>query len=400
MSTAAIVRPSWPARPLELGFRGSLGLLTAVVLLDPANKITHSKEIFFALCILSWAALKCVQPLHIKLNHVMVAAAVSLALPVLGMLSAILQNTATSLDDPLGFAKAFLFFVLLVPVLDQGYELPLLVTRLSWFLVAATFGVFIIAAWDPIIFSAVYGYTLDKEIAIITTEREIGFGQYFFKASPVMVFGLAYYLYRAFWQKSRMRDTFFALLFFIGLFLSGSRANIACAGLLVIALPARKLYGNQKILAFLLAAGALFLGGAVAARSFLNPHEESNQVKAAHYRSYLQLLEERPVTLLVGQGMGSQFYTAGFDRRTINTELTYMDVLRMFGVPVSLLFAWFLVYPLRRLLRIVGNDPFVWAMGAAYACYVLIAGTNPLLLSSTGMLVLVMIYSLRWRLPA
>jgi hypothetical protein len=74
-----------------------------------------------------------------------------------------------------------------------------------------------------------------------------------------------------------------------------------------------------------------------------------------------------------------------------------MDVLRMFGAPVTVLFGLFLFFPCYGLIWTDRDSHGRWSLGLAYAGYLLIAGTNPLLLSSTGMLVLVMTYALRWQ---
>jgi hypothetical protein len=399
MSTVAVARPitTWPKGLLLKGFRFAVLGLIVIALVDPSNQITHSKEIFFAAAFLLWALIKLVEPPEIKLNAAMVAFAVAVALPAFGLLVGQIRGHILSPDDPLAFAKSFLFFLLLVPILEQRFPLVRVVVAASWLVVFATIGVFIVAIVNPTLFTAIYAFTIDKEVAIIASEREFGAGQYFFKAAPVMVFGFAYYLCRTLWHGKRLRDWAAALLFFVALFLSGSRANIAVAGLLLVAIPAKKIYASNKAVAWLLAVAVLLGMSAVVARSFLDPGEHSNKVKIAHYDSYLELFDREPSVLVVGQGMGASFYTRGFLDKAPNTVLSYMDMIRMFGIPVTALFAWFLLFPTYGLVWADRQLHMRWALGLAYVGYLLIAGTNPLLLSSTGMLVLVMIYALRWQ---
>ena len=81
---------------------------------------------------------------------------------------------------------------------------------------------------------------------------------------------------------------------------------------------------------------------------------------------------------------------------TYTTEWTYMELLRNYGIFSLLIFA-VMVYPLTQLYKL-RRDRRVAAMMFAYIFYLLIAGTNPLLISSTGMLVLLTIYSYTQRI--
>ena len=110
----------------------------------------------------------------------------------------------------------------------------------------------------------------------------------------------------------------------------------------------------------------------------------------------MELFETHPLYLLLGQGPGTAFYSEGFHSMTYTTEWTYMELLRNYGIFSLLIFA-VMVYPLTQLYKL-RRDRRVAAMMFAYIFYLLIAGTNPLLISSTGMLVLLTIYSYTQRI--
>jgi len=119
--------------------------------------------------------------------------------------------------------------------------------------------------------------------------------------------------------------------------------------------------------------------------------EASNAIKFGHLPSYWQLFNDHPEYLLIGQGPATSFYTEGFHEMTLQTEWTYLELLRNYGL-LSLPILGVFAYPLVRLYR-YRHDPFTQGVFFTYVVYLLIAGTNPLLLSSTGMLMILSAYS-------
>lgn len=120
--------------------------------------------------------------------------------------------------------------------------------------------------------------------------------------------------------------------------------------------------------------------------------ESSNYVKYGHLTSYKMLFDEHPEYLLFGQGPGTKFYSIGFRATVIRTEWTYLELLRNYGV-LCLPILYVIVLPLLKLIKNSSKYDSALAIASAYFIYLIIAGTNPLLLSSTGMLVILTAYS-------
>ena len=120
--------------------------------------------------------------------------------------------------------------------------------------------------------------------------------------------------------------------------------------------------------------------------------EASNLVKYGHLASYKILFGEHPEYLLFGQGPGTSFYSVGFRGMAIRTEWTYIELLRNYGI-LCLPILYVILLPMYRLLRVSNKNDSALAIASSYFIYLIIAGTNPLLLSSTGMFVLLMMYS-------
>lgn len=118
--------------------------------------------------------------------------------------------------------------------------------------------------------------------------------------------------------------------------------------------------------------------------NFFEKAEISNNVKLGHIKSYFNHF--KTMNLLIGDGLGTSFYTEGFKSHAYITELTYFEMFRRFGVfGFSILLIW-LLYPLKVLYK--NKEILSW-----YPVYLMAAGTNPLLFSSTGMLLLVFVYA-------
>lgn len=120
--------------------------------------------------------------------------------------------------------------------------------------------------------------------------------------------------------------------------------------------------------------------------------EASNVVKFGHLTSYWQLFDEHPIYFLFGQGPGTAFYSEGFNQVVYKTEWSYLELLRCFGIfSLGIVFVFF--KPLVTFWKQRNLDDFTYCMFWSYLSYLAIAGTNPLIMSSTGMITLLMAYS-------
>ena len=96
--------------------------------------------------------------------------------------------------------------------------------------------------------------------------------------------------------------------------------------------------------------------------------------------------------MLLGQGPATEFYSIGFRKMTLKTEWTYLELLRNYGM-LCLPILYVILRPLFELIKLSFKYDSALTIAAAYIIYLVIAGTNPLLLSSTGMLVILSAYS-------
>ena len=124
--------------------------------------------------------------------------------------------------------------------------------------------------------------------------------------------------------------------------------------------------------------------------AMLDTEESSNAVKIQFFRDYTNLLSD-PTTLLLGQGLGAAFNSTERGYVTVS-ELTYMELLRSYGVMFGVPMLVGLFYPLERLARHKWKP--VHFLYLAYAVYLYLCTANPLLVSSSGMLVFAIVLTM------
>ncbi len=243
----------------------------------------------------------------------------------------------------------------------------------------------------------IYLYMCEHDHTIMLSRRAfLGFSLFgmYCKSTVAFLPVFAWVLYRLYTPSLRNAKVVACVLLFVHLFLiSGTRSTIVLPVFLAVVIFFL-FYRNKRYLNYIMYPSALIAFVAflfLLAMLLMEVGEHSNMVKYAHLQSYKELFADNPLFLLVGQGPGTAFYTAGFQKMSLKTEWSYVELVRNFG-----LFSLFILYaflrPLASLLRLSLKNDEALVVAITYIVYLVIAGTNPLLLSSTGMLVLLTMF--------
>lgn len=379
---------------IQLGGNTLFFLLILVIMLDPTNSVLHLKNVVFILLV--GYNIVFFRPDFTYLPHILLI----FGTLFLGYVLAEMQMNAVDMEVFGGVVKGFSPLLLLLWI--KHYN----VLRLSFVpvLVACLLVdvLFILATTNEAIQLALYTFVWAHDDMIMMSSRTIlGFNIFgmYYKSMLCATFVLLC-LYQRILQGSKRKLLYIiaAVIVTFAFLISGTRSPMllpfalfgAIAFLKISTLRKSKyLYYPIIVLGILLFIGFVLLLAT-------EKGEVSNQIKTAHLRSYMELFETHPLYLLLGQGPGTAFYSEGFHSMTYTTEWTYMELLRNYGIFSLLIFA-VMVYPFTQLYKL-RRDRRVAAMMFAYIFYLLIAGTNPLLISSTGMLVLLTIYSYTQRI--
>jgi hypothetical protein len=213
--------------------------------------------------------------------------------------------------------------------------------------------------------------------------------QTFFATSPMIAISVAYYFDRAMSASAAgQRVLFFTLtaINIAGMFLAGTRNNIFVS--LVLPFALWPLYTKKPAVTALCSLGCfalLALPFAGYIKAFLDPAEFANNIKLVTIRDYLQIFSE-PATLWLGQGLAVNYdWTAR--GQFVLTELTYLEIIRNFGLIGGVVMFGLLSLPLLNAL-LLPTSRRDKALTVAYSLYLVMSATNPMLFSSMGTLIL------------
>ncbi len=109
----------------------------------------------------------------------------------------------------------------------------------------------------------------------------------------------------------------------------------------------------------------------------------------------MSMFDENPLKfLLIGNGPVSYMYTSARNEWVTLTELTYLELIKNFGLIQSVLVVGILLLPV---FFICKNESYEriqkFSLSLSYVAYLFICGTNPLLISSTGFTALAVAFS-------
>lgn len=139
---------------------------------------------------------------------------------------------------------------------------------------------------------------------------------------------------------------------------------------------------------FFVALAGLVMPEIIGNTLLLDAGEVSNQVKIGHFASFIDQLGW--VNAFFGDGLGSSYYSTGSGAWKSFTELTPIDVARYVGIPLAVALFGLLLFPIifRSPLKLGREAIFI-----SFALYLVLSVTNPVLINSYGMLVVLWYWS-------
>jgi hypothetical protein len=187
-------------------------------------------------------------------------------------------------------------------------------------------------------------------------------------------------------RRKRLRDLLAVLLIALVAFVSTSRALMLGSLLSAMYLVSSRMRPSRQLVA-LFVSGCLMVGLVlyiVARTTVFSLDEQSNSVKVGHAVSFLdQMTSWR---LLFGDGLASTYYTVGFQNWAAQTEITLLDMIRYFGLPLTALLYAALLFPSLRQRSI---DRGKLKAIVIFGVYLLMSLTNPILFNSFGLMIVV-----------
>ena len=367
-------------------------LLILVIVLDPTNTVLHLKDVFFVL-LLGYSAIAYKPDMRYCIHILFAYTAV-----VASYFFAELQGNTMNMEECVSILKAFAPLFMLPWIRNYNViKLAIIPTCLACIMIVV---MYVVSANIEGAEYAIYLFAKAHGEMILVGDRYImgiRFPSFYLKSFVDLMFTLFlvfYYLFNCKKLWLRVILLLGACLFTVAFFCSGTRSTMLLPLFMLCMVTYASVMKRRKIkylvYPILFFAVIMFLALIVVLAS--ERGEFSNDVKFAHLTSYMNLLSEHPLYFILGQGPSTLFYSDGFRRMTDLTEWTYIELFRVYGL-FAFLILFVVLHPLYRLWRYLRCSSKVLGIWATYIAYIFIAGTNPLLLSSTGMIMILAIYS-------
>lgn len=374
-----------------------LSFLVLILLIDPTDRIFHLKIPSFILVIFGWLILRSRSKIQYYKEYLIIIFFL-IFITIFGIFTAVAQGGGnTDFAFAFGFLKSIFILFLLIIVVDMDIDLGKYITKCSIFIPLITFVIYSLPIYNVALFGQVYNYlVLGTETMMIAKRDFYGYNvsMIYYKTSPMLVFPLSYYCSVFVRDGFTVKRMILISMFFLCLLISGTRANMLSAICVVIYWIYIFLRERKNAFYSIVVFVSMFTVITMFALSLsFKKKEASAETKYGHYVSLMDNFEEHPQYLLWGQGLGSRFYSIGKNGFTSQVELTYIELIRYFGVPLGLFFLIMIIYPMINIVINKKINAYNRYIIPAFGTYLFICGTNPLLVSSTGMLVMILMYS-------
>jgi len=364
-----------------------------VITIDPTNTITHLKDVVFVLLVGYNIAV-------FKPDFRMIPQFLMLVSPIfIGYVFAEMQMNSMRTEELVAAFKSVAPFVLIFWV--RYYNL----VRLSIFpmtiasLVMIVLYIFVVSF--PDVEYLVYLFSnKHNEMLMLTSRNFYGFKIFGIYCNSLycILFAMTLMYYKVLFVKKRMiLNIILAAIMSFPFVVGGTRSIMLLPFILMIFVAYKRFSGMRyvKYAAYPLIATFAMIFMFVLYMLATESGQASNDMKYGHIISYAELFSEHPEYILFGQGPGTCFYSIGFTRMTFQTEWSYIELLRNYGLSCILIIAAF-AYPIYVLYQYRKNKYVIISM-FSYIVYLFIAGTNPLLMTSTGSFVFLCAYSILCR---
>lgn len=359
-----------------------------IVLLDPGDDIVFIKLSLLILLSIWVVRVLCGLAPPGSLKVCIYVLLFALILPGIASLVA-LMGDSLPVGEPLKFRmiKEFSMLLIIPVIVSEGIDLVVPILRWSILIAVITLLLVAVSLVSPPIFAVVKGFAVESGVALIRERSELGLGigSFYYKTASVLVFPIAYHFRNLLNGQRPLRSTALLLMFIAAVLCTDSRALVIAVFIVAVFFITQKLrgaFGWTPALMVLFVMLALPAGYFAA---FFHSNDLSNAAKLGHIRSYEELFNDHPTYLLWGQGADTEFYTEGFEDKTTLTEMTYIDLIRWFGIPIAVLIMGGVLYPVFALVK--QGDASSSYLVVPYVAYLWEAASNPLLVCGFGILV-------------
>ena len=357
-----------------------LFLLTMSI--DPTGFHSRLKDLLFVVLVV-YGVIYCLkrQQYIASINRITLLA--FLLAPLWGMFIAFITDNLTDSSYAMNQIRSMLYITIFFYMVTMRLNILLKMIWINGIILAVlTLVLFFLSELGGIFLAAIYDYGNSSGNYMMAYNRDfLGFSVngLFYKTGSLIIFSFIYNLYL---YKGPFKLVLSVILF-LSLLVAGSRTPMLVQTMILLVY----LYDKNVIGKFLTRISTIFLLvmlGLVTYMLATQEKEGSNETKYENFESYIDDLSEKGHAIW-GAGLGSEFYAKGRGEKLAYSELSQMDLIRMYGVPLGggLIFLFFA--PCFWLWKYYSRSLFLKRYSLGYALFIILSGTNPLLLGSVGL---------------
>lgn len=355
--------------------------------LDPTGFHSRLKDLLFVVLVI-YGFIYCLKRRQYLAPINRITLLTILLIPLWGAFIAYITGELKDSAYATGQVRSMLYICIFLFIVTMKLNVLLKAIWINGIIMAAvTLILFFLSELGGIFLVAIYDYCNASDNFTMAYNRNfLGFSVngLYFKAGSLIIFSFIYNLYQ---YKGRFK-LFYSIILFLSLMVAGSRTPMLVQLMILLVY----LYDKNIIGKFMTRLSALaFLGMLVMLTYMLatQKNEKSNEVKYENFESYIEDIGDKGHPIW-GAGLGSDFYAKGRNMRLTYTELSYLDILRMYGLPVGICFIFLFFAPFFWLWKYYPRSQFLKRYSQGYVLFLILSGTNPLLLGSIGLTALSM----------
>lgn len=357
-------------------------LFLVVLSLDPTGFHSRLKDLLFVVLVI-YGVIYCLKRRQYLAPINRITFLIFLLIPIWGMFIAYITDNLTDNGYAMSQLRSMLYLSIFFFVVTMRLNVILKAFWINGLIMAVlTLVLFFLSQLGGVFLAAIYDYCVASDNYTMASNRNfLGYAinGLYFKAGSLIIFSFIYNLY----QYKGPFKLLFSVILFLSLMVAGSRTPILVQIMILLVY----LYDKNIIGKFLTRVSALVLLGMLIMVTYLlatQEKETSNEVKYDNFESYVEDIGDKGHSVW-GAGLGSEFYAKGRGLKLSYSELSYMDILRIYGLPVGLCFIFLFFAPCFWLWKYFPRSLFLKRYCLGYVLFLILSGTNPLLLGSIGL---------------
>lgn len=362
--------------------------------LDPTGYFLHIKDILFGILV-GFGILYCIRKKVVILGYNYLIVASIIILPMWGILVASAFDALEDESYAMGQMRSMFYILIFFYMVTLE---PKLLLKLFWIngcvLSIVTIFLFLYGQFNETFYNILVEIGRESNNFKMALDREflgVKVNGLYFTTGSFIILAFIYHLYC---YEGRFK-LILGLFLFSSMIFCGSRTPALIQILIfLIYLYDKHIIGEKFTRIFTLAA----IISLFSLTFLLATEKDQNDVKYGNFSSYVEEITKDSRSFFLGAGVGSTFKASGNEGAIVAfTELSYMDVLRMYGIPIGSFFIILFFYPILigyRNTQDINDSLFYKRFLLGYLLFLMLLGTNPLLLGSPGLTGLAIMMSL------